>query len=676
MSGKSLLPRAAISLVVSGALSCLGLLATPARAAEPLAISQFFHKPMVSSVVASPSGRYVAICATDGTHERLRLLVVDLEDISKPSVLAEFDEEDIVSPLWVNDNRLIFGLGDRNKARGEKAAFGLMTIDREAKAGVKLLIRSNRGDFSRATIVSSGLVLPPSYFLERTLRDGSDDVIVGEYKAERSDEVEYTNLYRLNTLTGRTVKISDDAPDDTKSWIVDMTGHPRVAMAFHDDNDKIYWKATPDAPWTLMRSFRSLDDKGMALAPYGVSPDGFMYATGRMNPKDDTLSLLRFDMSDVKAPPRSVAKIDGYDFDGGLIADTKGTVKGVRYLSDASGTVWLDPELKTIQEEVDKRLTGLSNRIDCGNCSQLSKVLVVSYSDRQPFLVSMYDTAAKKLTVLLKSRPWIDARNMAKQEMDHLKARDGLTIPVLVTHPPGVKGPAPTVVLVHGGPWERGVEWGWSPYAQFLASRGYVVVEPAFRGSTGFGNNLFHAGWKQWGLAMQDDVADATTWAVEKGYSDPKRVCIAGASYGGYATLMGLIRFPDMYRCGFEWVGVSDIDLMYDISWSDSGDTYKKFGMPVLIGDQVKDAAQLALTSPVKRAAEIKQPLLMGYGGYDVRVPIKHGNAMRNALKKTNQNVEWVEYPLEGHGWVRDDSNADWWGRVERFLDKNLKNAP
>jgi dipeptidyl aminopeptidase/acylaminoacyl peptidase len=175
---------------------------------------------------------------------------------------------------------------------------------------------------------------------------------------------------------------------------------------------------------------------------------------------------------------------------------------------------------------------------------------------------------------------------------------------------------------------------------------------------------------------MQDDVADATTWAVDKGYSDAKHVCIAGASYGGYATLMGLIRFPEMYRCGVEWVGVSDIDLMYDISWSDTGDTSKKFGMPVMIGDQVKDAAQLAKTSPVKRAAEIKQPLLMAYGGYDVRVPIKHGNVMRDAMKKTNPNVEFVEYPLEGHGWTRDDSNADWWGRVEKFLDKNLKNAP
>jgi dipeptidyl aminopeptidase/acylaminoacyl peptidase len=259
--------------------------------------------------------------------------------------------------------------------------------------------------------------------------------------------------------------------------------------------------------------------------------------------------------------------------------------------------------------------------------------------------------------------------------MFRVPARDGLNIPVYVTRPNGQKGPAPMVVLVHGGPFMRGVEWEWRDEVQFLASRGYVVVEPEFRGSRGYGYKLYRAGWKQWGLAMQDDVADAAQWAVKQGYADQQRICIAGASYGGYATLMGLIRNPELFRCGVEWAGVTDINLMYSIHWSDLDSEYKSYGMPVLIGDREKDAAQLAATSPINLAAKITQPLFMAYGGVDRRVPIEHGTLMRDAISKTNPKVEWKVYADEGHGWMLSTNQIDFWKRVETFLDKNLKNA-
>jgi dipeptidyl aminopeptidase/acylaminoacyl peptidase len=208
--------------------------------------------------------------------------------------------------------------------------------------------------------------------------------------------------------------------------------------------------------------------------------------------------------------------------------------------------------------------------------------------------------------------------------------------------------------------------------AQFLASRGYVVIEPEFRGSTGYGFNLFHAGWKQWGLAMQDDVADATTWAVKQGWVDPTRICIGGASYGGYATLMGLIKNPELYQCGFEWVGVSDIDLMYSIHWSDSSDAWKHLGMPVLVGDPSADARQLEETSPLKQAARMQRPLLMAYGAKDYRVPIEHGSSFRDAVSRTNKNIEWVVYDDEGHGWTGLKTNVDFWTRVETFLSRHI----
>jgi dipeptidyl aminopeptidase/acylaminoacyl peptidase len=172
---------------------------------------------------------------------------------------------------------------------------------------------------------------------------------------------------------------------------------------------------------------------------------------------------------------------------------------------------------------------------------------------------------------------------------------------------------------------------------------------------------------------MQNDVADGTRWAIAQGFADPKRICIAGASYGGYATLMGLVNDPDLYKCGVDWVGVTDINLMYTGTWlgnSDAADEWKK--MPEIIGDPVKDAAQLKATSPIEQAARITQPVLMAYGGVDHRVPLYHGQRFYDAVKRTNPNVEWVEYPEEGHGWRLEKNNIDFWGRVEKFLDKNI----
>jgi len=174
---------------------------------------------------------------------------------------------------------------------------------------------------------------------------------------------------------------------------------------------------------------------------------------------------------------------------------------------------------------------------------------------------------------------------------------------------------------------------------------------------------------------MQDDITDGARWAIAEGIADPKRVCIAGGDYGGYAALMGLIREPELFRCGIDWAGVTDINLLYDGHWSFSSDlpeAYKQYGMPVLVGDQEKDAEQFKATSPLLHASQIKQPLLLAYGGSDYRVPIYHGSKFYKAVKEGNPQVEWIEYSEEGHGWYLPKNRIDFWTRVEKFLDKNL----
>ncbi len=354
-----------------------------------------------------------------------------------------------------------------------------------------------------------------------------------------------------------------------------------------------------------------------------------------------------------------------------------GATVGLRVETDARTTVWFDPQMKAIQKVVDARLPGRINELSCRRCSQPDKVILVhSWSDQDPGHYWVYRPDGERWQDIGPTRTGIDPRRMATLDFHRIRARDGLEMPVWVTTPagPAPAAPRPAVVLVHGGPWVRGGHWRWDANAQFLASRGYLVIEPEFRGATGYGAAHFRAGWKQWGLAMQDDVADAVAWAVAKGFADPRRVCIAGASYGGYATLMGLVRHPELYRCGVAWAAVTDPRLLFELDWiSDISEDARKFGFSVVIGDPVADRAALAATAPTEQAARIKAPLLLAFGAKDRRVPLEHGDRMRSALRAAGNDPEWVLYPDEGHGWWLVENRLDFARRLERFLGTHLK---
>ena len=229
-------------------------------------------------------------------------------------------------------------------------------------------------------------------------------------------------------------------------------------------------------------------------------------------------------------------------------------------------------------------------------------------------------------------------------------------------------------MLVHGGPWVRGVSWQWERWSQFLASRGYLVIQPEFRGSAGYGEDHFRAGFKQWGQAMQDDVTDALRWAQQQGLASDK-ACIMGASYGGYSTLMGLAKDPDLYRCGVAWLGVTDLELFTQGAWwlEDDSKLARRLTVPEMVGDPKKDAVMLAANSPVKLASRIKAPLLLAYGEADYRVPIAHGHRMEDALMAAGNPPEWVSYPEEGHGFYKRENRMDFARRVEAFLAKHLQ---
>jgi dipeptidyl aminopeptidase/acylaminoacyl peptidase len=678
-------PSLAIKLAARLVAAGVGLNASaagvpaPASAVKPLPTEAFFKKAALGSPTLSPSGKKIAMLVPTASG-RIGLAVADVGTPDKFKGIAQFDDADIATATWINDERLVFGLHDRKSPMDDQLDRGLYAVNADGSKFVWLIERTWAGMYSSSHAAARRALSYYAYDYLRPIYDGSDDVLVLHSEPTPRGTAPKTQLMRLNTKTmGLRHLSASGGPKGAAHWITDPELRPRVVVANDGANTGIvYWRDLDKGEWTELYRYDQFGEKE-PITPLAVDSAGQLYVSAP-NPKspDGTTALYRYDVKRRQLEDEPLVNLPGYDYEGSVIFD-KGTKQmlGASYKQETAGVAWFDPRMRAAQEAVDKLLPSTNNFLSCTYCTTTSHMVVTATSDVQAPVYFLFDRENGKLSLLGASHPWLNSADMAgTQDFQRIKARDGMQIPVYVTKPRG-KGPWPTGVLVHGGPYVRGVEWGFDPQTQFLASRGYLVIEPEFRGSTGYGSKLFRAGWKQWGLAMQDDITDATRWAIDQGLADPKRIAIAGASYGGYATMMGLVKEPGLYKVGINWVGVTDIEMMYSIGWSDFMDRdnpWVRFGMPKMIGDPSKDEAQLTATSPLKQAHRIKQPVLMAYGEEDYRVPLPHGKKMRDALLETgNKNVEWVQYPKEGHGWYLTENNVDFWNRVERFLEKNLK---
>jgi acetyl esterase/lipase len=639
--------------LLAGLLITCILAPTRAATSEPPPVETFFGRAKLQSAQISPSGQWLAITAGAGTG-RLVLAIVDTEGKQAPQVTASFSNADITSFQWVSDDRLVFEVADLLVGPGEERFGGLYSIKRDGTQQRQL--------FGAGRYHGEALLAVP--------RGGSDFALVADGLFNLKGELDSVDAYRVNVTDGRRHLLSLDRPAHAKGWLFSPAGEPRVLVAEYGGVNTIYWRGAADTAWRQIASYPLFQ---MGFRPVAVDAKDTLYVVVDESPAR-TGVLTRFDFATGKPSAESIAHTPGFDFTGNLLFAEDSTLAGLRLLTDAQTTVWFEPEMKRVQAAVDKKLPGHVNRVSCTDCRAPSVVLIDSYSDQDPGSVWIYRPAADEWHLVGRHRPEVDPSKMARLDLHRIKARDGSDLPVWITVPPGAPPRSPAVVLVHGGPQVRGVTWRWNPEVQFLASRGYIVIEPEYRGSAGYGMTHTEAGWKHWGDTMQDDNADALAWAVSQGLVDPARVCIAGASYGGYATLMSLIRYPDTYRCGVAWAAVTDPRLMFSEDWAnDSDEGARTFWWPQLIGDPVKDAEMIRRATPAERASEIKVPLLLAFGRDDRRVPIEHGNRMRAALTAAGHPPEWVVYEGEGHGWRTVEHNLDFYRRVDRFLAAQLK---
>ncbi|MES2297905.1 MAG: prolyl oligopeptidase family serine peptidase [Pseudomonadota bacterium] len=641
--------------VLSALCLCLGAPAHAQDRGPTIASEVFLSNAAFTGAAMSPDGRHVAIRKA-AQHGRSMLAVVDVATL-KAQVLANYANADVGFFFWLNDKRIAFSLVNE-LIKGDANPPGVYAIDIDRSNLVPLsdIVEKHRS-FADPDNLDAGK-------LDGMLADGqanSDELFITIVFDEDTKSIK-----RLNSRT-RKLRPFLDAREmsNVKHWLLDEDGRIALTAETVNGNTSFFDHTRRFGSNNLIASFGTDSDERMSAQHYSKQ---FLYVLARKGSDYD--ELYRYDLEKRVLDANALIGAPGFDVDGSFIT-AQGKALGYRFQADAEAVVWFDPTMKSIQQEVDALFPATVNRISRGMRSETPFVLIDSYSDRQPHTFVLFDRDSKKLIKLGDMMPGVDAKRMAGMEMKSYPARDGLKVPVYLTMPVGEKkAKLPTIVLVNSRPWSRALNWQWDPIVQLLAARGYAVIQPQTRGSDGFGLKHYKAGLKQWGLAMQDDLADAAKWAIAQGIADPKRICIAGTYYGGYAALMGVINNPDLFQCAISWAGITDIEKMFDIDWKDGASSSKY--MRGVVGDPAKDKVQLRATSPLSQAARLTRPVLLAYGENDVQVPKEQGVAMYKAIKEKSPASEFYLFDQKGQEWSTQQNRIEFWAKAQQFLEREI----
>lgn len=641
--------------------------AKPAKAAD-ISVDTFFRRAEYAQMAISPDGKLLAALSPRGG--RNNLVIVDLAKRSV-SAITSFMENDVVDFRWIDTTRIYFRAASNIDITGRVTYAGTYAIDVDGKNMRDLTFPTRRGISGTGSTRSGFRILSRTY-------DGTGELIVAMNERVR----DFSDVYRYDTRTGNYKLLTFDSPGRVTGWLLDRELVPRIAIRSEEREspDKpqfttIWHRAAEGQPWEKIGQASSLGDDG------NVSPLAFDFDNKTLyvssNVDRDKRAIYKYDIAN-KRLGEQLVQHPLIDLQGGLLfSRAKKSLVGIRYNADKEDTVWFNKEYAELQAMIDKALPGNVNVFDLGDESAKS-ILVYSYSDTNPGGYYLLDATSRKLEHIATTRSWLPPALMSERRFIKYKTRDGMEIPAWVTIPRGSSGKnLPLIVNIHGGPHVRGYSWAaWGrwPEAQFFASRGYVVLEPEPRGSLGFGRKHYTSSFKQWGLTMQDDITDGALHLANEGIVDKSRMCLHGGSYGGYATLQGLVKNPELWRCGSPFVAVSDMFLLFNdgsdvIRFSDAMETDGKR----LFGDPKADAKQFEETSPARNAGRIKAPVLLAMGVDDERVPLIHGKVMRDALEKAGKKFEYIQYDLEGHGFVRQKNIVDFYSRLEKFFAENLK---
>ena len=602
-------------------------------AAPLIPLRDFFRNPEQSGFEISPDGRNISFMQP--YQRRMNVFVQPRAGGTAVRVTGE-TERDVAGYFWKGPNRIIYVKdfkGDEN--------FHVVSVDADGKNLVDLTPFDN----VRAELLDDRI-------------DHDDEIIVGLNK--RNPEL--FDAYRLDLKTRELTLIAEN-PGQITRWVTDHDGRIRVAVATDGVNSSLLYRADDRSPFTtvITTNFKEQID------PLFFDFDNKrLYASSNIN--RDKAAIVLIDPATAKEE-RLIFQHPDVDVTALSWSPKRKVITNAQFTTWKRERAFFDAEFERIYRDLQQQLPGYEISLQ-SNDKDESLFVVAAANDRTQGVRYLYEVATKRLARLADIAPWLEEKNLVEVKPITYQSRDGLTIHGYLTLPRGGGKNLPLVVNPHGGPWARD-GWGYNPELQFLANRGYAVLQMNFRGSTGYGRKFWEASFKEWGRKMQDDVSDGVAYAIKEGIADPKRVAIYGASYGGYATLAGLAFTPDLYACGVDYVGVSNLFTFMK--------TIPPYWKPMLdmlyemVGDPVKDKALLEAASPVMHADKIKAPLFIAQGAKDPRVNKDESDQMVAALRKRGIDVEYMVKDNEGHGFHNEENRFAFYEAMERFLAKHLR---
>jgi len=606
--------------------------------AKQIPLEDFFKNPEKSRYRISPDGKYYSYMAP--YESRMNIFVQEVGSDSATRLTSETDR-DIAGYFWKNPTRLLY-----LKDTGGDENYRLYGVDVD---GSDLVCFTDFPDV-RTEIIDD-------------LENFPNEVIIGMNK--RNPQV--FDPYRLNIETGE-MKMLAENPGNIQAWMLDHEGKLRVALAIVDGiNTQVLYRdkesqsfrpvLTTSFKETLDPQFFTFDNKNV----YAISNLG----------RDKTAAVI-FDLQKGEEIEVLYENPD-YDVDRLSYSRKRKVITTASYQSWKGERHFFDEEVEKIYARLDQDL-GDYEVVITGLTKEEDQFIIRTYSDRSLGAYYIYNLNTDELTKIVDVSPWIDETEMAHQLPVEYQSRDGLTIHGYLTLPLGYTlenaKDLPVVVNPHGGPWARD-SWGFNPEIQFLANRGYAVFQMNFRGSTGYGKEFWQKSFKQWGLTMQDDITDGVYWLIVNGIADEEKVAIYGGSYGGYATLEGLVKTPELYAAGVDYVGVSNLFTFLE--------TIPPYWKPYLemmyemVGNPVADSVQFVETSPALNAEKIVTPLFIAQGANDPRVNKDESDQVVEALKERGIVVEYLVKDNEGHGFRNEENRFDFYRAMEAFLSEHMK---